>query len=622
MSEKIAKMKRKTGEVLEPPPDMTIDEWADKYRVLPKESSSEHGQWRTSRFPFLREVMRELSPQSPAREVVARKGSQVGFTEVCINKMFYTIDFHPASYLYIQKTVTAVERFSKQRLAPSIEVCPRIKDKIGTAKSRDSSNTITEKKFPGGIIILGGANSAASLRSMPLCHLDADEQDSYEENIQDEGDPTELAIKRTTNFPKRKIFKLSTPKLTETSKILPAFEAGDQRYYFIRCPFCGHAAPIAWKDPGEMKSFTIQYTDDNPNTAALACVECGCLIEEKYKTKMMAEENGAYWFKNNPHSIIPSFCLSGLYSPYGFFSWKQAVQDWLKAQRNFDKELLQVHINTVLAEGFSISGKIIVSSGIKKRCEHYIADVPMQGKFVIASADVQDNRIEAEIIAWGRAEESWSVCYEVFMGDTEGDEVWLKLDAFLQQQWRHESGNMMMPIISMIDSGYRTRKVHSFCRLREHRRVFPIQGVPGWGKGLIDRPASERRHKDGVYVFKAYVDEIKSKFYSQLKIMLEEGEVGKPGYCHFPRKDEYNTRYFDMLTSERLVTKKVRGYPKLEWELPKGKRNEALDIRVYNIAGLNILNPNFDVIDRAGGVLAAPERVVKKRRRILSRGKH
>ena len=177
------KLRNKFADTLEPPPELTIDEWADLYRKLPRESSSEHGQWRTERFPFTREIMRELSPQSSARKVVAQKGSQVAFTELCVNRQLYCIDYYPSPYLYIQKTLDAVEKYSKQRLQPSIEICERMNDKIGGIKSRSSSNTILLKKFPGGILILGGANSAASLRSMPIANLDVDEEDSYDINI-------------------------------------------------------------------------------------------------------------------------------------------------------------------------------------------------------------------------------------------------------------------------------------------------------------------------------------------------------------------------------------------------------------------------------------------------------
>lgn len=615
------KLRNRFADTLEPPPDLTIDEWADKYRILPRESSSEYGQWRTDRFPFTREIMRELSPQSGARQVTIQKGSQVACTELCINKQMYCIDYHPAPYLYIQKTLDAVEKYSKQRLQSSINACERMVGKIGAGKSRDSSNTILLKKFPGGVLILGGANSAASLRSVPIANLDLDEIDSYELNIQEEGDPIELAIRRTSNFARRKIFKLSTPKLTETSRIIPAFQGGDMRYYFIRCPFCGHAAPIMWSEPGEMKCFTIKYENKNPNTAQLLCAECGVLIDERYKTKMLSEENGAYWYKTNPSGIYPSFFISAFYSPLGFFSWREAVDMWLRSQMNFDKELLQVFINTVCGEGYSTEGRIVVSSEIRKRCEPF-ENVPSPVRFLTAAADIQLNRIEAEIVGWGLYEESWSIAYEIFTGDVEYNEVWQKLDKFLLRQWRHERGVDMIPIISMIDAGYKSRKVYTFCRLREHRQVFPIQGRAGWGKGLIERPAKERRNKYGVYLFGAYVDEIKSKFHSQLRLDFDREKEHNPGYCHFPLRQSHDEKYFNMLTAERLTTRKVRGFPVLEWELLKGRRNEALDARVYNIAALNVITPDFDVLQKTGNLLVAPQGSKKKKRRVLSTGVH
>lgn len=592
-----------------PPPVMTISDWSDKFRELPSASSSEPGRWRTSRFPFLKEIMDHLSPQSDTQEIAVMKGAQVGFTETAINLLMYTIDYNPLPALYVQKTVDAVEKFSKQRFQKSIELCPRVYAKVGDTKSRDSSNTILIKNFPGGIVILGGANSASSLRSMPIALLVLDELDSFEEDIQDEGSPSELARRRTANFPRRKIFNLSTPKIKETSKIEPLFEEGDQRYYYVPCPFCKHKQIIRWGN--------IVYKDDDGhddlNHIYLKCENCQGKIYERYKTEML--EKGE-WIPENPDAEMPSYHISALYSPLGFYSWKDAVKLWLKAQRNFDKELLKVFINTVLGETFSEAGKSIESSGLEQRKEEYPAEVPRDALVLTAGADVQDDRIECEIVGWGIGWENWSIDYAVFMGDTARDFVWEQLDQYLLTTWLHETDTRMRPVVSCIDSGYRANKVYQFCKKREFRGIFPIKGSDGWGKGYIDRPRA--RNKDGVYPFRAWVDEIKSKVYSDLQV----NERG-PGYCHFPEKVVYDSHYFRMLTSERLITsKRSAGHRKLMWELPKGRRNEALDCRCYAVSALTILNPNMEVLHNQGKPLAARsgQSTRRKKPKRISRG--
>lgn len=546
------------------------------------------------------------------------KGAQVGFTEVGLNRQLYVMDYHPGPYLYVQKTVDSVERYSKQRLSPSIGLIDRIQDKIVPTKSRDSSNTIRLKTFPGGMLILGGANSAASMRSMPIRYLDLDEWDSYEFNIQEEGDPAELAVRRTANYPRRKIYYLSTPLLEETSKIKPKFLEGTQEYYYIRCIYCGHHAPIAWQYPGEHFCFTIKYKDNNPKTAALFCPKCEKLIKERHKSVFLSEENGAEWVAHNPKGDFPSFHLSSFYSPAGFYSWADCVKLWLRAQKNFDKDLLQVFLNTVAGETYSQTGKTVEATGMMKRREKYIQEVPKGVCMLVCGADVQDKKIECEVVGYGAGEESWSIEYRTFDGDTALDSVWELFDHFLQKEWEHESGKKINLAITMIDSGYQTRKVYSFCKLREHRRVYPVKGMGGWGKGLIKRP--KRKNDDGVFLFLAYVDEIKSKVYTQLKVEYDRETVDHPQFCHFPEKAMYSRDFFRMLTAEKLGTKTVRGFKRLEWELPKGRKNEALDCRVYCIAGLNIINPDFDIIRKNQGVLYNHNKPLRRKRRMVSRG--
>lgn len=587
-----------------PPPELTIYEWADKYRILSSEASSEPGPWRTSRFPYLKEIMYELSPQSGSETVTCMKGAQLGLTELAINTIGYTIHWDPKPILYIQKTVDAVMKFSAQRFSKSLENTPEVYNRLpkkGTTS--DNTNTKLLKNFPGGILIMGGANSAASLRSMPIALLILDEEDSYEMDIQEEGDPTILAERRTANFPNRKIFHLSTPKVKETSKIEPLFEEGDQRYFFVPCPFCAHFQTIRWEN--------IIYTDNDPKTAKLKCEGCNELIKEYHKTYML--DNGE-WRAMYPGRDSVSFHINSLYSPIGFYSWRDAVKLWLKYRKDNNTEILRTFVNTVLGETYSEAGKMVDYTGLSSHKEIYSAPVPEEVLVLTAGVDVQEDRIECEIVGWGENQKSWSIDYSRYVGDTESNYVWEQLDQHLLKTWRHQTGIDMNLACVAIDSGHRAKIVYKFCLSRFHRRVFPIKGVPGWGKGLINRPINMNQH--GVWLYNAYVDEIKSKIYSQLKVEDENVQ----GYCCFPDRPEYDTSYFKMLTAEKLLRKRVSGQYKLVWELPPGRHNEALDCRGYSIAALNILKPNFEEIKKSGTPLVVKNTTLKRRKRVLSKG--
>ena len=567
---------------LAPKPPLTIDQWADESRILPEISSHEAGLWRTERFPYLRRIMQLLSPSNPAQQVVVMKGAQLGFTELALNWMFYTIDYSPAPMLYVQKNLNPdIAVFVKQRFDPSLREMPSIFERVGTStRGRSSGDTATVKIFNGGMIRFGGANSASSLRSMPIERLTLDEEDSYERDIQDEGSPQELAIRRTANFPNRKIYRLSTPTIKETSSIEPLFEAGTKERFYVPCPHCGNMDHIKWGN--------IKWENDDPTTAMLMCEACGVLIEERYKTQMLA--NGE-WRAENPAATYCSFHINSLYSPFGFYRWSEAVTLYLRAVKEHDNLLLKTFINTVLGETWSESGREVVASVIEERKEAYSIDVP-EGVFVLTdAADIQKNRIEVEIVGWGRSMESWGIDYQVFMGNTEKGEIWGTLDNYLKRVWRTPNGAQIPISIAALDSGFLTKIVYEFCRLREHMNFFPVKGDEGWGHGYIDRPM--RKNKYGVWPFRAFTDEIKSKLYSYLKV-----ESPGPGYCHYPKKDCYDMKYFKQLTSEYLDKKWIDGKYRLKWMLPQGRRNEALDIRVLGIAALNILNPQYDTVQQ------------------------
>lgn len=283
----------------------------------------------------------------------------------------------------------------------------------------------------------------------------------------------------------------------------------------------------------------------------------------------------------------PSFHLSALYSPLGFFSWADAVDLFISAKKSNDRAKWKVFTNTVLGESFSEDDKTIEGVWVATRREYYSSDpsveVPAPVVALTCGVDVQRNRLECEVVGWGANEESWSIDYQVFHGDPDFPEVWRMLDIYIQKQWKHSSGKMIQIYGTAVDSGDNTKKVYQYCRAREAIRVFPIKGKEGWGEGYFKKP--KKRNDDGVMLFIGMVDELKSKFYGQLSV-----PAPGPQYCHFPAKDNFGKEYFEQLTSEKVVYHRTRTGKRLSFELRKdGIRNEALDCRVYNLLMKEIL---------------------------------
>src|SRR5919108_6244665 len=211
---------------------------ADRYRVLSQRAASEPGRWRTERTPYLREIMDCLSPTSPVERIVFMKGAQVGGTECGNNWIGYVIHQAPGPMMAIQPTVEMAKRNSKQRIDPLIEESEVLRKRVSDPRSRDSGNTILSKEFPGGVLVMTGANSAVGLRSMAARYLFLDEVDAYPGDVEGEGDPIKLALARTRTFARRKVFLVSTPKITGMSRIEKAYEESDRRQYWVPCPVC------------------------------------------------------------------------------------------------------------------------------------------------------------------------------------------------------------------------------------------------------------------------------------------------------------------------------------------------------------------------------------------------
>jgi phage terminase large subunit GpA-like protein len=611
-----------------PPASITVSEWADKNRILRASGSSEPGQWRTSRFPYMREIMDCLSADSPVQDISLMKGAQISGSESGNNLIGYIIDIEPGPTMMVQPTINLAKRYSKQRISPMIKDSPALRSKVKDARARDSGNTVLSKEFPNGFLIITGANSAADLRSTPVRYLILDEIDAYPDDVEGEGDPVDLAFARTRNFPRRKVFKLSTPKIKGLSRIEAEYLESDQRKFFVPCPECGHMHVLEWANfiiPVDKKG------KKRPQDAYMACPSCGSIIHEHHKTWMF--ERGE-WRATAPENLNPrrrGYHISTLYSPIGFFSWGECAEEWIKAQKN--PKRLKTFVNTILGETWEELGEGIEAEELLKRREAYNCEVPNDVLVLTCSVDVQDNRLEYDVKGWGIDYERWGIEYGVIMGDPgqidalpEGQKtVWQMLDdIILHRFFTRSDGQRLQIMTTCIDSGgHHTKAVYKYCKAREFRRVWAIKGQGGSGIPFIQRP--KKRNEGGVWLFMIGVDVGKDTLASRLKIAFEG-----PGYCHYPTdpKRGYDMAYFEGLTAEHRVTRYSRGRPSIHWEKrTSGARNEPFDLENYNTAAIEILNPPFEVLKQQlnGGTKIAENvpnkpKSVTKRTGVVSKG--
>ena len=560
-----------------PPPTLTVSEWADNYRRLSNEYAPEPGQWRTERAPYQRELM-DCSADPRVRKVSIMAAAQTGKTELELNVLGRHVHMDPCSILWVWPTEDLAQSFSKERFAPTVRDTPVLKDRIREAKSRDSNNTIMAKSFPGGFLAFVGANSPRKLASRPIRVLLMDEIDGYPASAGTEGDPRKLAEKRTTNFWNSLVIQTSTPTIKGLSPIESEYEKGTMERWHWQCPGCGVDVEPVWE------RLIFQGKDSAP---LLRCPHCG----KDFPEREWKEAPGRWIALHPSRKSHRSFQLSSLISPW--ISWAEIVEEFMDAKHSGGIQSMQVFFNTRLARTWDAGGASLDSEVLERRRSDYGDEgLPMGVLVLTAGVDVQDDRLEVEVVGWGVGRESWGVVYRVFQGDPSKDlDVWRQLDDFLKGSWSRADGVRLGISCACVDSGgHCTSQVYRFTRLREPRRVFAIKGRGGAGVPQVCKPT--RTGRERAVLFSLGVDSIKTLLFARLRVE-DEG----PDYCHWPRDPEsgYDPTYFDGLTSEQRVVKTTPKGRKVEWVKKTQKaRNEPLDCRVYATAALEILNPNFE----------------------------
>lgn len=557
-----SELSKRVLEKFEPPPKRTVSEWADAERKLSAESSAIPGQWKTSVVEYMREPM-DCVGDLRVRKVVVMAAAQVAKSEFLNNVVGYLIDYDPSPILMVQPTIEAAEDYSKDRVAPMIRDTPVLKRKVADDKSKTSGNTIKNKKFPGGYLVMIGANSPSGLASRPIRAVLADEIDRAPVSAGQEGDPINLAIKRTATFWNRIVVLVSTPTNKGASRIETAYEEGDQRERWCPCPHCDEYQVLRWAN--------VKWDNDDPKTARYMCEECGCLWTDPQR---VASVRKGEWRASVPFNGVASFHVTGLLSP--FATMRDGVTEFLAAKG--DPAQLKVWVNTYLGETWEEEGRKLDSHDLYQRREEYEHTIPEGVTVLTCGADVQDDRIEAEIVGWGDNNESWSIDHVTIYGDPSSSKIWEEFDEYRRQVWEHPMFGDMSIRRTCIDSGgHYTQQVYNYVRGKAPD-VFAIKGIAGEGKPVVGRPTRSNIGK--IPLIPVGVHTVKELVFTRLA-----AEEGDGGHCHFPMR--YEPSYFEQMTAEKLVTRYHKGFKRTEYVKIRS-RNEILDCRVYATAALEL----------------------------------
>ena len=488
---------------------------------------------------------------------------------------------------------------------------PTISGKVHDVKSRNSGNTILHKTFPGGHVTIAGANSASSLASRPVRIVLMDETDRYPASAGTEGNPIKLAEKRTTAFWNKKKIKVSTPTIKGSSQIEKEYQSGTMEEWCVPCPCCGKYQPYEWG--------RVHFSD-----VTMECKYCGEHISE-----FDWKQGEGKWIAAHPERRRKrSFHLNELASPWTH--WDSIIAEWKEAQKEYkengDVEKLKTFINTVLGETWEPRGKGADDDSLLARRERYEAEIPEGVLLLTASVDVQDDRFEIEVCGWGRGFESWGVKYEKLYGDLDKEETWDRLELWLDREFYFASGSSLLIARTCIDTGgHKTTECYKWLKKME-KKGKRISGIKGFGRESQGIPLIHKLSTNNEYNVKVFilgVDSGKEIVVSRLST-VDEG----PGYCHFPINADrgYSETVIKGLNSEQRVTEVKDGRAIVKWKKKSGTRNEPLDLRVYNTAAVEILRPDWDILEKKvkAGInymKKTPGKAKKKRRTgTVSRG--
>ncbi len=586
-----------------PPENLTVDQWADKYRKLDGGLAAEAGQWRTSRTPYMREPMQAFTDPL-IEEITVVSPSQVGKSELELNCINFIIDQDPGTILYIHPTKKDAEEFSRLRLEPNFKGTPKIYERVKNIKQsgRKASSTVLMKSFPGGMVNLVGSNSASGLSSKPVRYVIGDELDRWAISAGRDGDPWELAKKRQTTFFNRKRVAVSTPTIKGASQIEFLYYRGTMERWKTQCPHCGEFNEIKFEDivfTSKAVKVASRLTWD-VKVQGWRCPSCQKLTDE-----ITAKRQPSKWVAENPAALAAnrarSFWLNGFVSPWS--SWAAICKQFCESKD--DPERLQVFKNTTLGELWEVRNFSATEDELMKRAEEYPADADLPGEpgknsplVLTCGVDCQHTYLQYEIVGWGRFNESWGIKTGYIMGAPDDDAAWAQLDSIISRIYRFKNGRGLRVSLTFIDSGdgNYTNEIAKRTRERQGMSVFAIKGDGKTGRPFITPPTKQAIDQNKAISYWLYTLGVNAGKSS----IMQSVAVTEPGanYMHTPTDEGrgYDMKWYAGLLSEVEVTKGNI----VKWEkIPGHVRNEALDCRNYARAAMKVLNPDFEAIARA-----------------------
>ena len=555
----------KAVQVLRPVERVTVSRWAEANRVLP-DSNSIPGPWRNSVTPYLVEIMDAFSDEM-VEEIIFVKPTQGGGTSAMENMLASAIAQDPAPAMCVYPSDDLAERTVESKLDPMIKSC-----KILAAKYRINDSKKLALKFTDMVVYLTGANSPADLASTNIRYLFMDEVDKFPGASKKEADPVSLAKERTKTFFNRKIFMASTPTL-KTGHIWKAKEAADvEKHYFVPCPHCGAFIELKFAQIKWPSKEDVPENADRAEMATYVCQECGCVITDQDKGKMLAAGRWKPVRQKTQHPKSVAFWMNTLYSPFTRFS--DIAREFMRSKD--DPELLHNFANSWLAEPWEDTKlKTNAEMVMERQTETPEWTLPPWTKLVTGGIDVQENCLYWTIRAWGDYMTSQNISHgqALSMGEVE---------RIMNTELTMPNGEKVMVNLALMDSGDQTEDVYEFCALNSDW-ALPCKGtttmLSHYRLSTVNKTGSRANGMTLVLVDGGkYKDQIAAR-------MRKENGTG--AWMVYQGCD---LDYAEQVTAEHKITERSGGKEVQRWVLKTSHAdNHYLDCEVYAAAAADVL---------------------------------
>lgn len=537
---------------------ISVSDWCDKYRVLDSLSSSEAGRWKTSRTPYLKEIMDSINDYK-IEEISLIAGSQLGKTELLLNIIAYIIAHTPAPTMLLYPIEDLANYASENRIQPLIKLIDKLRSKY-----REFSSEKLNLKFTDMFLTLAGANSPAKLASKPIRFVLMDEVDKYPKWSGDEANPISLATERTKTFSNKKILKVSTPTI-ETGNIWQAYvNSEQQKQYYVPCPHCNQYQQFVFRQ--------IKWTDEENvrDSAYYECVNCKGKINDDDKQEMLQKGKWQVVVQQSNKQVVRkvAYQINSIYSP--FVTFGQVAEEFIKS-KNYP-ELLMNFVNSWLGEIWQEGVKETTTEAIfAKQTEYKKHIVPTETICLTAGVDVQKDHFYYVVRAWGNGLTSWLVDYG-------RAETFFELERKLINTSYHTiTGEEVFIHLIGMDSGYKAEEIYDFCKLYEGF-VIPVKGASNALRSKYNVSTIDKGNSIGMKRYIVDTNQYKNFIFSRIKKSIDE--IGS--WNVFDGIDE---EYASQICSEQLVEirNKKTGQIKEEWQKTRSHAdNHYLDCEVYS----------------------------------------